>query len=55
MYEGVVADENADVADAVAAGLEEEIAGFRPLRLIFARDLPFPRMRGVSYRKPCRT
>ena len=28
-YEGVVADENADVADAVAAGLEEdEIAGF---------------------------
>ena len=29
VYEGVVADENADVADAVAAGLEEdEIAGF---------------------------
>lgn len=29
VYEGVVTDENADVADAVAAGLEEdEIAGF---------------------------
>ena len=34
VYEGVVADENADVADAVAAGLEEdEIVGLSSLAL----------------------
>ena len=46
VYEGVVADENADVADAVAAGLEEdEIAGFELAALrSSARDLPFPGM-----------
>ena len=57
VYEGVVADENADVADAVAAGLEEdEIAGFEPLRSIFCPRLAISwDVRGSFIRKTRRT
>ena len=51
MYEGVVADENADVADAVAAGLEEdEIAGFELAALdLLPETCHFLGCEGVSY------
>ena len=51
VYEGVVADENADVADAVAAGLEKTRSpGLSSLRSIFCPRLAISwDVRGVSY------